>query len=755
MAGGFANTNPLDALRTLNDIDNSRYQREVDYGTRRAAWLDQQAEVAQNAAYQLKSAAQEFGKSRAVADLGITDPAQLEDPGVKARVEAHLQANSDKYMDEFAVQNKDMIEKSFGDLAKNNPHIKQAWNERLGEHREFVGIRQGKAKTPRMDPETKQPMLDPATGKMILDEQPSERFGIVVKNAKTGTTGFLDSTPDGEAGSTKSVSMTGSELINNLIGLGEGAALSRGQVSQRALEAAGSSSDEAFNAGVENQRQAGLRQNEAAAGGQARLARTGAELNMMTDASSGGGGQVTGGGFSGGGVPQPEPAAQDAAVPPATPPTSALPAGGETSSHSHKAPLPTLGTKRSKAEREEAWLQIGGAVEQANTQPSTRGLISGELDSLQKIDQYLDENGWKADDLKGKLHPKLLSELRQMRIEKEKNASAAAAPAGLAAPVHAGVDDFDAAAAAAGMSRAQYMTTPEGSDKWKTITKKFEESDILAVNNAIVNGAADARKLSALSPRQRTALTLMQRMGVPGYTPEDIQLRQQGRMKATDKFVTDLTAENMAASIPQTDSSGARVDTTLAQTKLRERGEMQRTAAMIAAKGGEDAAETYKNLSIQLDRIAEAQFPEDKQAASQFRAMTVRTLPYLLNRGVRFASPMEQELAMQNVADFYQKYSRGGKGGVFGFFKDDPNFSGANAEMLFEAANPPELWRGSGAYATGAAEFANAARTGKLTENEAAMVQGGDLESAHVAYIKRRADEKFRAKAESMGIPLD
>lgn len=801
MAGGFTNVNPLQALQTLENVDQSRYERQVDLGTRRKAWLDEQAQIAQNSAYQLKAARDSYAAQAAERDLALpaldtTLPPEeqaAQQAARRAQIEKIATDNADKYSEEFMVKNKDFIEKTAGDLLRSNPHVQAKWAELLGGHREFKGIRYAKTRSARQAIGADGKPVMGADGKpMMIYEDGPERFAIEVSNRKTGTTGLLDSTPEGEAGSTKTVAMTGPELLGNLISLGEGAAIARGGLGQRTVEAGMDASGEVTNQGLEQQRAAGLRGSAESARPMANIARDATSMQLMTDmAGPGGGSTPTGSAAVGFGAAYPgyEPPVPPAAVPPvqAAPAASATPPADdkplvETTSLGDVVTAPVralnaagrfvgrevagLDQRRSEAWAKEKMPSLVADVNEAFKKEGSLGpLTTAKFNAL----EHSARRAMDVDDPGGttvsrmereaNLDPTLAAELRRRLGVKAPSASQPATPyappPALQERVVRDSDDFNAAASAAGMTVPQYLATPEGSNKWAEITRKFKPADVQAMQDAVINAGVDARKLTALNPRQRTVLALMQRMGVPGYSPQEIDLRRQGRVSEKDPFVTDLQAEAMARVLSQSLTSPAQVDTSIARARMNERGEMQRAAMTIASKRGEAADDVYKNLTIQMDRIAAAQFPEDKEAAAAFRAMTVRTIPYLMNRGVQFSSPLEQELAMQNVADFFKKYSRGGTGGVLGFFKTPNSLDGANAEMIFEAANPSSLYPGTGQYAAGVAEFGAAAKSGKLPPNEAALVQAGAYNDAYRAYALRRADENFRAKAEAAGIPLN
>lgn len=254
MAGGFSNSDPLDVVKTFAAWDDARYKRGTDMADRRRTFLDEEATKLQGMTGQLNLAIQQGVLTAMKAQLGpnatdkdADDAFQKLDDGSKRKLTEQVFLSRGK---EFAP----ML-----DSIARNVHTQRGWAKQFGEDVEFEKIAVGGVPVPKKDANG-QPILD-ENGQPVVDKVPA--FGIVMKDKKTGEPRTIPH------------AMDATDLLTNIVGLGEQAVASRGgrMASTAGLEEANKTS--IHNQSVNNALAAGEAANEGAANGLRSLWNTG------------------------------------------------------------------------------------------------------------------------------------------------------------------------------------------------------------------------------------------------------------------------------------------------------------------------------------------------------------------------------------------------------------------------------------------------------------------------------------------------
>lgn len=215
MAGGFANTDIASLLNSFTAADTARYDIAAAQEQRREAFLDRQAQDI-NAASQMLIQEYEAQREKLDQMLGQNPEFASADEAVKESARKQLFIKDNFYVVRGVMRN----------MFKNNVYGVKLSKDILGEHRDFEDL----AYDPR-----------------------SDSYGMVVKNGKTGSTGFLDPTPDGvntkENPDVPHVAMAGDQLFDNLARVGDLARMDRGMqtagFAQNALDVTDQVSNEA------------------------------------------------------------------------------------------------------------------------------------------------------------------------------------------------------------------------------------------------------------------------------------------------------------------------------------------------------------------------------------------------------------------------------------------------------------------------------------------------------------------------------
>lgn len=684
MAGGFADADPSSLLNAFTAWDKNKYDQAVDVGERRRVFLDDQAIRLQNTTSQLQMFYNDEAPKIAEelsAKLG-NQWAALGEPERKNAVD-----------EEFMNRNYDMLKPVVDDTLTTNPHAIKAFGEVVGGHRAFKQMRR-------------------VTGK-----DGTVRYVVDVENANTGTTGPLDDTEDGVDTSKNKdvgiVGMSGAGMLNNIFMLGETAALSRGQGTVSSETRAKSLRDAAANQGVEANRAAGLAAVPALSKGETGLLNSGSSTMVMTDMAdgSGGGGLATGASSNAG------PAAPAVTTPVAAPTNTAPVAKGKSGNPpaGKTTPVETTsvgdvvvgiatfapGRELVKAGARAAGEFVGGkkteqikkfttdyapvAVKQLNAAYKP-GVKLGLTDSamVDRVTNYLKTYDLSTASLKKLgLHADLVAEI-DSRLKRPTVVvpNTGAVVAGERAADSA-TSEIDAAAKAAGMSRGEYLLTPPGKDAWTRLNKNFKESDVAAIDRALVNLTADSNKLNGLTGAQSHAFAVMRRLGVPGYTEEDIIKLQQGRVGGPS--ATDALALSAAGSVPKANTGDINVDSTIAQTRANNRAR-EREAVISAASRGDGAApkdEWVKNV----DEAIKLHLPDSEFSLGQRQELAnvlAGSIDLQKRLGINAGTSSTQAAQIVNVAsEMIRAFNQKNKPGLIsGLFNDAPKIGSIRNQLL-------------------------------------------------------------------------